>query len=117
MPGRGEALLTNKIAEVIGVKVGDQIVIEYDDIETVTLTVSGIYRNYVGNYIYITDETYEKDFIKSYEPNVMYVTARDESKVRDVSEGINDFDGGRNDRMNIQGSGGIPVPHLRSAGK
>lgn len=93
MPGRGEALLTNKIAEVIGVKVGDQIVIEYDDIETVTLTVSGIYRNYVGNYIYITDETYEKDFIKSYEPNVMYVTARDESKVRDVSEGINDFDG------------------------
>jgi putative ABC transport system permease protein len=93
MPGRGEALLTNKIAEVIGVKVGDQIVIEYDDIETVTLTVSGIYRNYVGNYIYITDETYEKDFTKSYEPNVMYVTARDESKVRDVSEGINDFDG------------------------
>jgi len=93
MPGKGEALLTNKIAEVIGAEVGDQIVIEYDDIETVTLTVSGIYRNYVNNYIYITDETYEKDFSKEYEPNMMYVTVKDESKIREVSENINGFDG------------------------
>lgn len=92
-PGRGEAMINNKLADMIGVKTGDEIQVTYDDTKTATLTVSGIYRNYVSNYIYINEETYEEEMGKTYEPYVMFVSFDDGVDVHDMAERINGFDG------------------------
>lgn len=92
-PEKGEALINNKLAEMLGVSDGDQLTLTYDDTKTVTLTVSGVYKNYVSNYIYINEETYEQDMDKEYEPNTLLVTFKDGSDIREMSELINDFDG------------------------
>jgi putative ABC transport system permease protein len=56
-PGRGEALLTVGVAEAMGVSVGDRIVLRNADMQTLELTVSGIYDNYVFNYAIVNPDT------------------------------------------------------------
>ena len=76
-----------------GVKKGDVITVEYDDTEKVQLTVTGIYRNYVSNYIFINDDTYENIFDKKYEPATAFVSVNENKNLRTVSEEINSYDG------------------------
>ena len=79
-PEKGEVLLSNKIAEIAGVQVGDEITLNVDDICAATLKVSGIFENYVWHYAYVTPETYEDYFNRKYEKNVMYINvASDEA--------------------------------------
>ena len=72
-PGNGEVMLSKKIAEIADVTVGDPITLHDTDAGDVTLTVSGIFENYVWHYAYITPECYEQYFDKACEPNTMYV--------------------------------------------
>ena len=92
-PKEGEGLINNKLASILGVEKGDTITVEYDDTKTVELTVSGVYKNYVSNYIYISDETYERVMGKDYEPSALFVTLRDSADVHRASEEINGIDG------------------------
>lgn len=92
-PGKGEALINNKLAEMLGVKAGDTIELNYDDTKTATLKVAGIYKNYVSNYIYINEETYQQDMGKAYEPSVLFVSFKDGIDIHNISESINEFDG------------------------
>jgi len=91
-PGSGEAMLNDKLAKTLGVEVGDKITVTYDDTETAVLTVSGIYKNYVSNYIYINADTYENEFGRSYEPSIMLVTVNDDTDVQKAAADINGFD-------------------------
>ena len=57
VPGKGEMLLTVGVAEAMGVEVGDEVTLRNVDMQTLTLTVSGIYDNYVYNYAVVTPDT------------------------------------------------------------
>lgn len=92
-PGEGEVLINNKLADITGAEKGDMITIEYDDTKSVKLKVCGIYRNYVSNYVYINDETYEALMNKEYEPSEVFITVSDGYDVRMVSERMNEYDG------------------------
>ena len=89
-PGKGEAVINNKMAEMLDVKVGDTIEVEYDDIHRGEVKVSGIYRNYVSSYMFITDETYEAASNKAYEPSMMYLTAAEGIDVHKLADKISD---------------------------
>ena len=91
-PGEGEAVINNKLAEMLNLKKGDSFKVKYDDTKTVNLTVSGIYRNYVSNYIYINAETYEEDFGKTYEPSVAFLNTAKGTGVYELSESLNKFE-------------------------
>lgn len=56
-PGVGECVVNNKLAETFSLSVGDEITVRSSDYNSLTLTVSGIYDNYMNNYIYILSET------------------------------------------------------------
>ena len=71
---------------------GDKITVKYDDTKEAELTVSGIYRNYVNNYVFVTDETYEKIFKKTYEPATSFVTFKDGVDEHAAMEKINNDD-------------------------
>lgn len=91
-PGRGEAVINNKLAEMLNLKTGDQLTVKYDDTKSVQLTVSGIYWNYVSNYIYINEETYEEELGKNYDPTVAFLTTAKDTGVYQLSEDLNQFD-------------------------
>ncbi|MBD5522272.1 MAG: FtsX-like permease family protein [Lachnospiraceae bacterium] len=58
-PKAGEAVLTAKIAENMGIKVGDEVVLRDNDMNQLTVVVSALCENFVYNYIYLNRETYE----------------------------------------------------------
>ena len=89
-PGKGEAVINNKMAEMLGAKVGDEIKVEYDDTHYDTVKVSGIYVNYVNSYMFINSETYESVATNKYEPSVMYLTVDDNKDVHKVADKISD---------------------------
>ena len=54
-PAEGEAVITEKLSDLLDVQVGDTLQTELDSGETLTLRVSGICKNYLRHFIYIND--------------------------------------------------------------
>ena len=57
MPAAGETLLNNALAEALGVGVGDTVTLRDGDMRALTVTVAGVFDNYVSNYAIVTPET------------------------------------------------------------
>lgn len=56
------ALLTEKLAEALGLSVGDTFILEDGDDARAEFTVTGITENYVHSFVYVGDVEYEKAF-------------------------------------------------------
>lgn len=54
------AIITEKLALMLDVKIGDQIKIKLEKDQQYTIDISGITENYYLNYVYMTDGYYEK---------------------------------------------------------
>lgn len=63
-PAFGKVVINDKLAREFGLSAGDTITIRYDGVDTVEAEISGIFENYVGNYLFMTAETYEALFSK-----------------------------------------------------
>lgn len=92
-PGDGEIFLSQKIAEIADVHAGDSITFTDSDAGEVTLTIAGIYENYVWHYAYMTPETYADYFGKTYEPNTMYVNTNDDETAFSAGAKLRKMDG------------------------
>lgn len=57
-PAEGEIILTKRLAKILGVKKGDTLTITDDNLDTMTVTVSAVCKNYVFNYAFISKDTY-----------------------------------------------------------
>lgn len=84
-PGTGEALITHKIAENLGVKVGDTIRLQNEDMENITVKISGICQNFIYNYVYIGEGTYEEQLHRAPEYKTMYVNVDEGADVHLMS--------------------------------
>lgn len=62
-------IVTEKICERQGWKVGDTITLRDGDGTEAQLTITDICENYIYHYVYISPQTYEKAFGKEMEPN------------------------------------------------
>lgn len=60
LPGEGEAVLSMGIAESLGVAPGDRLEITNDDFNKITLTVSGVFDNYLGDFVFVTEQSLMK---------------------------------------------------------
>ncbi len=68
----GMVLSTINISEVQGFDVGDTITIQNMNLENAEVEVTEITMNYLGNVIYMTENTY-KSIYDDYEPNSAYI--------------------------------------------
>lgn len=91
-PGRGEAVLTAKIAENMGIKAGDRVVLRDNDRNSFTVTVSALCENFVSNYIYINNETYEEQLGRKPEYKSAYVSVKEGVDVHKAAALISDRD-------------------------
>ena len=61
-PTKGEGVINDNLATILNLKIGDSLTVYNSDNEEMTVKISGIIENYVFNYLYITDETYEDNW-------------------------------------------------------
>ena len=57
LPKQNEVVLSVGVAEALGIRVGDPVVMRNSDMQSLNLTVSGIYDNHVYNYSIVAPET------------------------------------------------------------
>lgn len=58
-PGEGEAVISGNFARRMNIKTGDTISFRDDELHQLTVKVSGICENYVGDYLYLSADTYQ----------------------------------------------------------
>ena len=62
LPECNEVILSVGVAEALGIRVGDRVVMRNPDMQSLELTVSGIYDNHVYNYAIVAPETIESQW-------------------------------------------------------
>ncbi len=72
-------ILSEKIANLAGVKVGDTLTVQDKDGKDIQLTVSGIAEMYMSHFIFMNEATYEKAFGKVSTNNAHLITLKNHS--------------------------------------
>lgn len=80
-PGMGECVLTNKMAAEYDLQVGDTVTFRDEDHQEMKLVLSGIAKNYLYNFVYLTTETYEEAMGEPAELTSIYVTLGENAKM------------------------------------
>lgn len=84
-PAAGEAVITDKIAAQLGIKLGDDLTLRDENMQTMTMKVVGINQNFIYNYVYINDETYKKQTGQAPEYKTIYINAAKETDLHGLS--------------------------------
>ena len=58
-PGNGQGIINSNLAETLGIKEGDELTVYDSDMNTLTVEITGLCDNYVYNYLYIDEATYQ----------------------------------------------------------
>ena len=83
-------ILTEQVANNLGIKVGDTITIEEGDAGKVEVTVSAISENYMQHYVYMTPEYYKTHFGKTAKNNeyLLLIPSPDKEQEHEIGAGI-----------------------------
>lgn len=84
-PEQGKALINEKIAEKLGLSVGDSVTIRNADMKETTVKISGVFENYIYNYIVISAETYA-DAFGEWNANTVLIQSSEESVAEKLTE-------------------------------
>ena len=90
-PPHGQVVVSDGLAHSLGLGQGDSIVIKINEIETIDVEISGVFDNYVGNYILMTGVTYEEVFKEEPLYNNAFAKAND-NDIYSVSAKISDYE-------------------------
>ncbi len=66
-----EIIITDKLAQLINAKIGDEVTLIDSDNNEFKAKVGGITEHYISHYIYMTENLYEKTFGKDIDSNVL----------------------------------------------
>lgn len=84
-PGRGEALLSVGVAEDMGISVGDMITVRNSDMQTLDVKVSGLFENYVYNYVILSSDTVRNVWGKDVDYQIAYLNVKEGLDPQEVS--------------------------------
>ena len=91
MPGKGQVMLSAGVAEILGIREGEEVVLRNGDLEELKLTVSGIYDNHVYNYAIVTPETILEQWGKEPEYQMAFVCMKEGRDVHSLNAAIGDL--------------------------
>lgn len=87
-PGVGEAVISSKCAQKLGLQIGDTVTIRDGDMRELHVKVSGICTNYVYNYVYLCAETYSGQLGREPEYKSMWCNIAEGQDVHEVGARI-----------------------------
>ena len=91
LPELDEVVLSVGVCENLGIQVGDRISLRNADLQTMELTVSAIYDNYVDNFALVHPGTIEKHWGSPPEEQMAFVRIKPEQDVYAVGAAISDL--------------------------
>ena len=91
-PGKGEAVLTHKLAEKLEVSVGDTVTLRDSDMHQLTVTISGIAENFVYNYIYLSEGTYVSGIGERPEYKLVLSRKAGDGEIHEIAAGVSEWD-------------------------
>lgn len=92
-PGKGEVVVSFKIAENYDIEIGDEIRLQDSDLNGGTATVAGIYMNYFSHYVVMAPETYQEIFGEAADYNEMFVNLEKGTDVHQAAAAFMGQDG------------------------
>ena len=91
LPGKNQVLLSAGVAENLGIREGDEVVLRNSDLEELHLTVSGVYDNHVYNYAIVSPETIREQWGREPEYQMAFVCMKDGADVHALGAAISDL--------------------------
>lgn len=92
-PSKGQAVINNKIADTYHIAAGDKITVRNEDMQEITVTVSGVFENFVYNYIIIAPETYESQLGEIPEYQTAYINYKGGLDIHEAAAALMNQDG------------------------
>ena len=92
LPETGEVVLSVGVCDNLGIQVGDKLTLRNADLQTIEVTVSAIYDNYVDNFALVHPDTIEKHWGNAPEEQMAFVRVAPGQDVYGVSAAIADLD-------------------------
>lgn len=80
------AVISERLAKLLKVGVGDSITVKDANKKQHRIKVAGITEMYIGHFIFMSKQTYEKDFSQNYETNAYMLTLKDRSRTNSKKE-------------------------------
>ncbi len=90
-PADGECVINDGLADVLGAKAGDSITLRSADGVQADFRVSGIFRNYIYNFVYLSNGGYETVFGKG-DPKTAYLCVPDGEDLHRISADLSSDD-------------------------
>ncbi len=91
LPGPDEVVLSVGVCENLGIQAGDKLTLRNADLQSMELTVSAIYDNYVDNYALVHPDTIEKHWGNPPEEQMAFVRVKPEQDVYGMGADITDL--------------------------
>lgn len=91
LPGKDQVLLSSGVAENLGIRQGDNVILRNGDLEELHLTVSGIYDNHVYNYAIVSPETILGQWGRAPEYQMAFICMKDGSDVHALGAAVSDL--------------------------
>lgn len=91
LPGQDQVVLSAGVAENLGIREGDTVVLREADLDSLELTVSGIYDNHVYNYAIVSPETIAAHWGQPPQMQMAFVTVREGEDVHALGARISDL--------------------------
>lgn len=87
-------IITDKVAEFLNVKAGDEIILMDSDNAQYNLKIEAVVKNYVSHYVYMSKEFYEAN-IENYKTNMLLINTTDisEEEIEKILEQILNIEG------------------------
>ncbi|MDE7434756.1 MAG: FtsX-like permease family protein [Lachnospiraceae bacterium] len=92
-PGEGEAILTHKAAQKLGLEEGDTCLLQNADMESMTVRITGISQNFIDNYVFIGEDTYTGQMHRAPEFKTAYINIGEGEDAHRISADLMNRDG------------------------
>ncbi|MCI9336624.1 MAG: FtsX-like permease family protein [Lachnospiraceae bacterium] len=78
-PAAGEAVISNKLAEEYNVRKGEMITLRDSEMRELSVVVTGIYENYIYNYVHISEDTWREQMGEEPDRKTVYLNLTQEA--------------------------------------
>ena len=91
LPGKNQVVLSAGVAENLGIAVGDVVILRNADLQSMEVSVSGVYDNHVYNYAIVSPETIEAAWGAPPELQMAFVSIKEGEDAHALGAQISDL--------------------------
>jgi putative ABC transport system permease protein len=92
LPKPDEVVLSVGVCDNLGIQAGDKVTLRNADLQTMEVTVSAIYDNYVDNFALVHPDTIEKHWGEKPEEQMAFIRLKDDNHVHALGAAVSDLD-------------------------